>query len=171
MPELVDPKTGQVYDAFAIHRQKRYARGTEFNIMFRDGWKVLADIDDLAGRDYRVFHKLMERLEFDNWVTISQETIAEELKLKRPHVTASIGKLVKHDIIERQVDPADKRRMRYRLNADLGWKGDAKQWAIHQQERFNAQFNQNVVPFPRNFDNPEPALTANQAGLFDPPPA
>jgi len=102
--------------------------------MFRDGWEYLSEIDDLAGRDYRVLHRLLSKLDYENWISVAQETIAEELNLKQPDVNKSITRLTKHRIIQREKDPIDKRRWRYRLNANLGWKGDAIQWRKHQED-------------------------------------
>lgn len=133
--KLVNPHTGEVLEGLAVPRQKRYPQGKEFMTMFRDGWEYLSEIDDLAGRDYRVLHRLLSKLDYENWISVSQETIAEELNLRQPDVNKSIGRLTGHRIIEREKDPIDKRRWRYRLNANLGWKGDARQWRQHQEAR------------------------------------
>jgi predicted transcriptional regulator len=112
--------------------------------MFRDGWKYLASLDNLAGRDARVLFALLERLDYENWVAVSQETLAEELGLRQPHVAAAIKKLTQYQILEREKDPADKRRWMYRFNASLGWKGDASQWARYMKGRTGT----NVTPLP-----------------------
>ena len=146
--KAVNISTGEVY-GLLLPRKTHFPRGKEYNVMFKDGWKQLASMK-LAGRDYRVLLELLSRLDYENWISVAQETIAEELNLKRPDVTNSIQKLIKHKIIERQKDPADRRRWMYRLNADLGWKGDASQWAKHQSNRNSS----NVISMP-GVINPE----------------
>ena len=126
--DLTHLKTGQVYQGLAILQGRRYPRETEFNTMFKDGWKFLASIDGLTGQDYRVFSALMQRMDFGNWIRVSQETMAEELGLKRPAVTRSINRLLKYNVIQRKREEVDKRRWMYRLNPQIGWKGKANQW-------------------------------------------
>jgi len=156
--ELLNLKTGEIYDGLAIVKKKRYPRNTEFMTMFREGWKYIAKLK-LKPTETSVLCELMARLDYDNWIPVCQETIAEELGLKKPHVSRAIKALVEYEILEREQDPADKRRWTYRLNADIGWKGDANQWKKHQQERLESSFGGDVIVFPRGFesqDNYEP---------------
>lgn len=135
---LIDPDTGEVFLGLAVHLRKRYPREIQqygFMTMFRTAWDYLASIDDLTGRDYRVFHRLLAQLEFENWISISQQTIAEDLNIHQQDVAKSIKKLIKHQIIEQQKDLSDKRRSMYRFNPALGWMGDAKQWKKYMAEK------------------------------------
>lgn len=126
--ELTHIKTGQVYQGLAVLQGRRYPKETEFNTMFKDGWKFLSSVEGLSGQDYRVFSALMQRMDFGNWICVSQETIAEELGINRRVVTRSINKLVKANVIQKRKEEADKRRSKYRLNPQIGWKGKANQW-------------------------------------------
>ena len=135
---LVDPDTGEVFLGLAVHLKKRYPKEVQedgFMTVFRAAWDYLASIDDLAGRDYRVLHRLLAQLDFENWISVSQQTIAEDLNLKQPDVAKSVKKLLKHQIIEQQKDPSDKRRSMYRFNPALGWMGDANQWKKYMAEK------------------------------------
>ena len=131
--KAVNTRTGEVY-GLLLPRKTHFPRGTEYNVMFKDGWNYLSSVN-LAGRDTKVLFKLLSRLDYQNWISVAQETLAEELNISQGDINRSIKKLIEHKIIERQKDPADKRRWMYRLNADLGWRGDASQWAKHQAER------------------------------------
>lgn len=126
--DLTHLKTGQVYQGLAILQGRRYPKETEFNTMFKDGWKFLASIEGLSGQDHRVLAALMQRMDFGNWIRVSQETMAEELGIKRQAVTRSINRLVKYKVIQRKREEIDKRRWMYRLNPQIGWKGKANQW-------------------------------------------
>ncbi len=142
--EFVNTRTGEVVTGLAMPRKHRYPRDVEFMTMFRDGWKYLATLD-LAGRDTRVLFKLLEMLDYENFISIGQETIAQEVQSDIANVNRSIAKLEKLGVIERERDKADKRRWAYRLNAELGWKGDAKQWNDHMHRRAR-QRGSNVIP-------------------------
>lgn len=138
--KLIDSDTGEVFLGLAVYLKKRYPREIQqygFMTMFRVAWDYLASIDDLAGRDYRVFHRLLAQLEFENWISISQQTIAEDLNIHQQDVAKSIKKLTKYQIIEQQKDPSDKRRLRYRFNPAFGWMGDADQWKKLMIEKKN----------------------------------
>ena len=111
--------------------------------MFRDGWEYLAQLR-LTPRESAVLFKLLARLDYDNWIAVSQQTLGEELKISKGNVSEAVAALVKHGILEVDRDPADKRRAIYRLSASLGWKGDAKDWAQAIQRRTSG----NVIPLP-----------------------
>lgn len=135
--------TGEEGQGFMIVRGKRYPRGVEFNTMFRSGWEYLADLD-LKKEETKTLFKLLSRLDYENWIAISQETLAEEMGMRQPHVARAVNALVRYGIIEKERDPADKRRSMYRLDARLGWKGDAADWARHIQGKTGT----NVIPMP-----------------------
>ena len=153
--EFVHLKTGEVCHGLAIPRKKRYPRETEFFTMFRDGCEYLSTLN-IKPTESRVFYKLLTRLDYKNWIGICQQTIAEELGLKKQNVGRAIKALIDYEIIERERDPNDKRRWMYRLNADLGWKGDAKQWQRHQEEKFDKKFGGKVLHFPKGIESQEP---------------
>lgn len=153
--ELVNLETGEVYNGLAIPKKKRYPREAEFMTMFKEGWEYIAKLK-LKPTETSVLCQLMTHLDYENWIPVCQETIAEELNLKKQHVSRAIKALVKYEILEREHDPRDKRRWAYRLNADLGWKGDALQWQIHQKQRLETRFGQDVIPFPRGYESEEP---------------
>jgi hypothetical protein len=64
----------------------------------------------------------MARLDYENWVTVPQNEIAEALDLKRPNVSASIKLLEKKQIILR--GPKVGRSSSWRLNPNYGFKGN-----------------------------------------------
>ena len=126
--DLTHLKTGQVYQGLAVLQGRRYPRETEFNTMFTSGWDFLSKIEGLTGQDYRVFTALMKRMDFGNWIRVSQETLAQELGLKQQAVARSLNRLIKHNVIQKRREEEDKRRWMYRLNPQIGWKGKANQW-------------------------------------------
>ena len=142
----VNPETGEVADGFSPSAVRKYPKGVEFMTMFRDGWEYLSTLS-LAPSTSKVLFKLLARLDYENWLSISQETLAEEIGMKQPNVARAIRDLVQTEILEVSKDDTDKRRNSYRLNANLGWRGDARQWARHQQTRTGS----NVISMPGLF--------------------
>lgn len=143
---FINPQTGETVDELHIIRGAKYPKNVEFMTMFRDGWKYLSTLR-LAPTTSAVMFKLLEKLDYENWMSISQETLAEELQIKQPHIASAIRELEKAGVIEVSKDKTDKRRNAYRLNASLGWKGDARQWVQHIQQRA-LEAGSNVIPLP-----------------------
>ena len=127
--KLIEAKTGKEYKGLAVPRKKIFPEPVEYTSMFSHGFKHLAKLK-LTQNENAILFELLSRLDFENWIRVSQRTIAEELDLKEPNVSTVIKKLVGLEIILREPDPSDKRRLVYRLNPCLGWRGEPKEW-IH----------------------------------------
>ncbi len=146
--KLTDLETGEVFMGLAMPQKKRYPREIQqdgFYTMFSFGSEIISEIKGLTVTDYRVFFRLLSHLEFENWINITHQMIADELEVSRANVSRSMKKLVEKEIIERHKDPKDKRRIRYRLNPAHGWMGDAKQW---QKEMYNRKVKKITPLFP-----------------------
>lgn len=157
--QITCASTGEVYEVFVYPKGElidRKARATKEVVsrsrnpyrdtyvrMFKQAWIYLRD-SNLSGVENKIFYDLMARLDYQNWIAISQETIAEDTGLQKQHVSRAMKKLLDCKIIERQRDPHDRRRWRYRLNADLGWMGDGDDWVRHQRNRAKDK----VIPMP-----------------------
>ena len=146
--KLTDLETGEVFLGLAVAQKKKYPREIQqdgFYTMFSFGSERIAQIEGLSKTDYRVLHQLLSHLEFENWINVSQATIAEELRIKKPNISRSIKNLISKGIIEKRKDPQDKRRIKYRLNPEYGWRGDADQW---KREMYNRKLEKVTPLFP-----------------------
>ncbi len=146
--KLTNLDTGEVFTGLAVAQKKKYPREIQqdgFYTMFSFGSEFISEVEGLTGNDYRILFRLLSHLEFGNWIYVTQTTIAEELKLKKSHVSRSMKKLVEKGIIEKQKDPKDKRKMIYRLNPKCGWRGDADQW---KKEMYNRRLEKITPLFP-----------------------
>ncbi|CCQ65218.1 Tagatose-6-phosphate kinase / 1-phosphofructokinase [Crocosphaera watsonii WH 0402] len=149
---LTDLNTGEVFLGLAVPQKKKYPREIQedgFYTMFSFGTELIAQIEGLNGTDYRVLFQLLSHLEFENWINVSHQMIANELGVNRVNVSRAIKKLVEKEIIEKHKDPSDGRRIKYRLNPVHGWMGDAKQW---QKEMYNRKLEK-VTPLFSNRKN------------------
>jgi DNA-binding transcriptional regulator GbsR (MarR family) len=81
----------------------------------------LAKDKDIKGETHRVLWFIGGILDFENWVQILNTEIAQELDLKRPHVSRAMKVLEDKQIILR--GPKVGRSYAFMLNPDFGWKG------------------------------------------------
>jgi hypothetical protein len=66
----------------------------------QEAFVALAKDKSLSGRPMRVLTYMMGRLDWDNYITLSQVEVAGELDLHRQHVHAAIKLLVERGIIQ-----------------------------------------------------------------------
>lgn len=77
---------------------------------------------DLTGQQYRVLFKLFSRLDYDNYIRISQKEIADELGIRFQHVSNTIRYFIERGIITEGGRIG--RNKTYRLNPNIGFKGN-----------------------------------------------
>lgn len=140
--QWVSTLSGEVL-SFKVER-RQYPKGCNFVIVFQRLLSEIAASDALPRTELRVLLKLLSVLDYENWVAISQETIAQDLGIKRSQVTMAFKTLRDLKLIDQENDPSDKRRNRYRLSEELCWKGDAGAWARRRAQRSG----QNVIKLP-----------------------
>jgi predicted transcriptional regulator len=119
--EQVDCSTGEVQRGVNVFiPDKRKLRGG-FMLLDLEGMERLVMDRDIDLADWRVLGTIMRRLEYENWLYITQQEIANEIGMKRQNVTRSIKKLTEKAIIVKERKSG--RSNCYRLNAFYGWKG------------------------------------------------
>lgn len=88
----------------------------------QDGFLHLAK-QNFSGRTRRVLDYLFAKLDFENWIRISQSDIAKDLDLNRANVSRAIKQLCDKGIIHK--GPKFGTTWTYRLDPNFGWKGKA----------------------------------------------
>ena len=116
---LVDFETGEITYALVPIRQKHLGG---FFMAIQEGFTYLAKLN-LTQEQTRVLHFLFGKLDFENWLRISQIEIAKELGMKRPNISRAIKKLCEEGIIHK--GPKVGTSWTYRLDPNFGWKGKA----------------------------------------------
>lgn len=116
---VVDFETGEVTYALVPIRQKHLGG---FFMAIQEGFLYLAQ-QDFSGRTRRVLDYLFSKLDFENWIRVSQTDIARELNLKRSNVSSAIKQLCEKGIIHK--GPKAGNSWTYRLDPSFGWKGRA----------------------------------------------
>ena len=129
----VDQETGEVLDGVVVYcgvKQNPYSKGWVMNS--QEALELLATDKDLKGETYRVLLLLLSRLDFENWIQVTQTEISEKLEMKKPNVSKAISILEGKGIILR--GPKIGRTYAFRLNPYYGWKGKVKNLNDYRRE-------------------------------------
>lgn len=97
-----------------LPRNLHYFRGWQL------GFEYLSQNKNLTTVDYKLLMLLLSRLDFDNYIQLTQADMSALLGMQRSQVTRSIKKLINNDII---VKVQKGRNNYYCLNHELAYKG------------------------------------------------
>lgn len=123
----VDALTGEIMEgaALAVIFPKRK------NGFQKGGWVAMSQgpLVELAKADLgdearRVFMLLCGKLDFENWIKVSQAELARELGISRQNFGRGLAKLVAEGVV--LVGPKVSGHSTFRLDPGYGWKGSAK---------------------------------------------
>lgn len=120
--QIIDTSTGEIVPAITWIR--RAWKGETFVMVFQDAFIEIAKDKSLTGETKSVLMYLLGKLDFENFILMTQAEIAKELDLKKQNVSRAIRTLVERGIILE--GPKVGRSRGYRINHDLGWKGNLK---------------------------------------------
>lgn len=134
----VDPTTGEVLrDGYVAvlfpKRQNGFQNGGWF-AMAQDALEVLTSLKRVE--DFRVLMALLQRLDFNNLIQVSQADLARQLEMDRSQVNRAIKRLIELKAV--LPGPRIGMLMSYRLNPSFGWKGSAKSHNEALRERMKA---------------------------------
>ena len=136
----VDKYTGEEFGFPVIVGRKRNPYGKGWVMKSQEALEIVAKDKDIKGETYRVLFFICARLDFENWVQISNTEIANELDLKRPHVSRAMKVLEEKEIILR--GPKIGRSYAFMLNPEFGWKGKVKNLDDYRREREDRENHQ-----------------------------
>lgn len=135
--DQIDTETGELIGGFVAVIQPKRRNG------FGDGWIAMSQTAmtairkaGLQGRDYEVLFALLEVLDFENLIQVSQVELAQELGMQKPNLSRSIKRMVDIGILLE--GPKIGRSKTFRLNPSFGWKGSAKGHTDALKERMKA---------------------------------
>ena len=84
---------------------------------------------DLSGEALKVFLTLVGKLDFDNYIALSQTELSKEMGIAQPHISRAIRKLVELGILTE--GPRAGLNKMYMLNPYVGIKGRQKKRKSH----------------------------------------
>ncbi len=120
-----DRNTGEIIEGVPVLcgvKKNPYSTGWVMNS--QEALEIIAKDKEITGGVHRVLWFIVARLDFENWIQISQQEICKELEIKKQHVSSAIKLLEQKEIILR--GPKVGRSYAFRLNPYFGWKGDVK---------------------------------------------
>ncbi|HVJ44528.1 MAG TPA: hypothetical protein VM639_23720 [Dongiaceae bacterium] len=137
--QFINARTGEVADGLLVVKGSRYPRNTDFSVVFHDGMEFLAQLD-LTPTESKVFWVLLGNMEYENWVRITQATLADRLGMARSNFSRAVKGLVDHRIVLWMTDPADPKRKLLRVSLQVAWRGKASGWLRAVNEVENTSF-------------------------------
>ena len=134
----VDQKTGEVLDGVVVYcavKRNPYAKGWVMNS--QEALELLASDKDLTKESLRILMFLMARLDFENWIQITQSEIADTLDINKGNVSKAISLLESKGILLR--GPKVGRSYAFRLNPYFGWKGKVKNLEDYRRQENDSE--------------------------------
>ena len=161
---LVDRDTGEVMpDGVAMFIPAKRVNG------FKDGWLAMSQNalfqlaqSKLSGNDYKILFYLLSKLDFENYIHVSQAQMSKDLSILPPHITRSINSLIDTGAVIK--GPKIGRGNTYILNPNFGWKGSARNHRAALEERMK-KLNMSVIEgggTARDFDTKTKDMFAEQ---------
>ena len=140
-----DRSTGEILDGVPVLcgvKRNPYSTGWVMNS--QEALEIIAKDKEITGRIHRILWFLVARLDFENWIQISQREICLELGMRKEDVSSGVKLLEKKEILIR--GPKVGRSYSFRINPYFGWKGNVKhlddyrkkeddQWIKKQQQK------------------------------------
>ncbi|HDR2728625.1 TPA: hypothetical protein QCJ53_004557 [Enterobacter roggenkampii] len=116
----VNSDTGEVLDGVLVWMPKKRVSPFERHFtMNQDALKILAN--KLNYEQFRVLMMLMADLDYENYIQITQQDIANSLDMQKSNVSRAVKGLLDLQIVLE--GPKVGRSKTYRLNEQFGWKG------------------------------------------------
>ena len=134
-----DQDTGEILRGVIVYcgvKQNPYSTGWVMNS--QEALELLASDKDLTKESLRVLMFLMARLDFENWIQITQKEISEKLGIKKPNISKAVLLLEEKGIILR--GPKLGRSSAFRLNPYFGWKGKVKNLEEYRRKEEDQYF-------------------------------
>lgn len=125
----IDLDSGElVNDARIYDAQKKVGfqllYGWNYCFMAQNGMLKIAADKDLTGQQLRVFLYVTAKMDFENFLRVRQEDIAQELDMQKADVSRAMKALEKKGVLQR--GPKVAQSYTWRMNPNYGYKGDPR---------------------------------------------
>ena len=136
---IVNEKTGEIESYIKLNEKNL---GKDWVAMYQAMMLELAQLN-LPNEQYRVFLALISKVDFDNYLRISQTEMAKELSMNRPNVARAIKGLCELNIIVE--GPRAGLNKTYRLNPYIAHKGKDRKTTVVDFERTLTEQGKNIT--------------------------
>jgi len=130
----LDIKTGELMEGCLVYVPYRPKFRAGWFMLFQDTLIEIAKDREMTGETCRVLFYFFSRLDFENYIHITQSDAAAALGLQKTHVSRAVKTLCDKGIILK--GPKVGRSATYRLNSNYGWKGKVKNFESERRQRF-----------------------------------
>ena len=128
-----DNRTGELLDGVLVYCGVKYnPYGGGWIMNSQQALSIVARDKEMTRDALRVFIEVCSKLDFHNWIQISQIEISQELEIHKVNVSKAIKLLISKGILLK--GPKAGRSFSYRLNPDYGWKGKVKNLNEYRKE-------------------------------------
>ena len=128
-----DNRTGELLDGVLVYCGVKYnPYGGGWIMNSQEALAIVARDKEMTKDALRIFIEVCSKLNFHNWIQVSQIEIAQELEIHKVNVSKAIKLLVCKGILLQ--GPKVGRSFAYRLNPDYGWKGKVKNLNEYRKE-------------------------------------
>ena len=127
----VDDVTGEQI-SFVPMRKKKKKLGVGWMAAYQNGIEYISTLP-LTGEQLRVFLQMIAKLDFDNYIRVSQAELGNTLGIKQQNIARAIKALLKYDVIVE--GPRAGLHKTYRLNPNIGHKGSNIEQTVVEYEQ------------------------------------
>jgi hypothetical protein len=139
--EMVDSETGEVLRGCTVFIPRKPIFKEKFFMLFQEPIGELATDRAMTGESLRMLLFLFSKMDYENYVNISQMEIADQLDIARSSVCRAMKVLVEKEVVLVSGKGMNKR---YRLNPIYGWKGKIRNMASLRERDRTSQSVANV---------------------------
>ena len=132
--QQLDAETGELMEGCLVYVPYRPKIRRGWFMAFQDAFIEMSKDRELTGEVARVLYYFFGKLDFENYIHLSQTEIADALGMQKTHVSRAVKTLCDKGILLK--GPKVGRSITYRLNSDYGWKGKVKNYETEQRQRF-----------------------------------
>lgn len=122
--EQIDRETGEVMQGCMVYLPYRPKLTERWFMAFQDAFEEIAKDREITSEPRRVLDYMFSKLDFENFIQLSQKDIAEALQMQKQNVSNAIKILTRKQIVLE--GPRVGKSKCYRLNPNYGWKGKVK---------------------------------------------
>jgi len=124
-------RTGELMEGCLVYVPQRPKIRKGWFMAFQEAFIELAKDREITWEVQRVLYYFFGKLDFENYIHITQTEIAEALGMQKTNVSRAVKTLCDKKIILK--GPKTGKTITYRLNSNYGWKGKVRNL---QEERF-----------------------------------
>ncbi|WP_340135854.1 replication/maintenance protein RepL [Bacillus cereus] len=121
--EVPDSETGEIQQYLLTPAKKKKVYKGDWVMMFQEGLTHVAKLN-LKGETLRVYMILLAKLDYENWLRVRQQDIADELNIKKQAVSRAIKELFEYGILVK--GPKVGASNTYRLDPTFAFRGRDK---------------------------------------------